>query len=59
MRGDGFYLGWYVIEKFSRGHTHLDDLGIGQQLAFEAIFQRVPTSQEPSRYYASIWDGLR
>lgn len=51
MRGDGLKLGWFVIERFNRGHSHIGRDGVGQQVDFEAIFQRVPVP-DPSRYYA-------
>lgn len=43
VRGDGAVLGWFVCEKLVRRHTSLSAEGIGQQLAFEGIFVRVPT----------------
>jgi phage protein U len=50
MRGDGIKLGWFVIEKLSRGHTHLGGQGVGQQVDFDATFQRVPVP-DASFYY--------
>lgn len=52
MRGDGVKLGWFVIERLSRGHSHLDDRGVGQQIDFDATFQRVPVPDN-SLYYAN------
>jgi uncharacterized protein len=43
VRGDGRVLGWYVLEKLVRSHTHLGLDGIGQVVNFEALFARVPT----------------
>ncbi len=59
IRGDGWYLGWYVIERLVRGHTYLDGAGIGQQINFEALFQRVPVPEDPAGYYTALWTGTR
>lgn len=52
QRGDGIKLGWFVIDKLSRGHQHLGADGIGQQIDFQATFQRVPVP-DPTFYYSS------
>jgi phage protein U len=48
MRGDGWHYGWFIIETLSRGHTFLAQDGIGQQIEFEALFQRVPIPNDPA-----------
>lgn len=53
IRGDGWNLGWYVIERFSRGHTFLGSQGVGQQVAFEAVFLRVPVPGS-EQYYTNV-----
>ncbi len=50
MRGDGVRLGWYVIERLSRGHTLLRIDGVGQQIEFEVTFQRVPVPEGGTFY---------
>jgi phage protein U len=57
IRGDGWKLGWYVIEKLARGHTMLGADGIGQQIEFQATFQRVPVPN-PDNYLAFLWGAL-
>jgi len=42
VRGDGWHFGWYIIETLMRGHTLIANDGIGQQIDFQASFQRVP-----------------
>jgi len=54
LRGDGTVLGWYVCEKLVRAHTFLGAEGIGQQIAFEAIFARVPVP-ENQNYMSELW----
>ena len=54
LRGDGRVLGWYVVEKLVRNHSWISFEGIGQQIAFEAVFARVPIP-EPDRYLTNIW----
>ncbi len=58
QRGDGVNLGWFAIERLSRGHQFLGPDGIGQQIDFEATFQRMP-HPDPSTYYASIRSTAR
>lgn len=50
LRGDGIALGWFVIERLSRGHHFLDQQGIGRQIDFEASFQRVPAPPAETFY---------
>lgn len=56
MRGDGRYMGWYVIERIVRNHTFLSINGIGQLIGFEAIFVRVPIPEADS-FYSGVWAG--
>ena len=46
IRGDGWHFGWFVIEELNRGHSLLAQDGIGQQIEFEAKFQRVPVPND-------------
>lgn len=57
VRGDGWHLGWFVIERLQRGHEHLDQWGIGQQIDFEATMQRVPVPVDPASYFQGIWEA--
>jgi phage protein U len=57
IRGDGYKLGWYILEKLSRGHTELGSDGIGQQIDFQGSFQRVPVPN-PDSYFAFLWGAL-
>lgn len=57
MRGDGVKLGWFVIERLSRGHGYLDEHGIGQQIEFDATFVRVPAN-DPSFYYSDTTSSM-
>jgi phage protein U len=50
VRGDGLVLGWFVIERFSRGHQYLDSRGRGRQIEFEAMFARVPVPASDTFY---------
>ena len=59
VRGDGWHLGWYVIERLTRGHSFLSANGIGQQVQFEAIFQRVPVPLDNRVYFPWLWGSLR
>ncbi len=56
IRGDGWSLGWYVMERLSRGHTFLTPEGLGQQITFETVFQRVPVP-EASDYFGFFWQA--
>lgn len=55
MRGDGVPLGWYIIETLTRGHSFLDDHGVGQVIDFHATFQRVPKPGEATYYTNTIF----
>lgn len=56
VRGDGTIMGWFVCEKLVRAHTFLSAEGIGQQVAFEAAFARVPIP-EAETHYTNLWTG--
>lgn len=58
VRGDGRVLGWFVCEKLVRANTFLSAEGVGQQIAFEAAFARVPVP-EAEMYYRYVWSGVR
>lgn len=57
VRGDGWHFGWFVIERLQRGHRYIDVHGYGQQIEFEAVFQRVPVPNDPAAYFNGIWDA--
>jgi phage protein U len=57
-RGDGWHLGWFVIEKLTRAHAHLGLDGIGQQIEFDVTFQRVPVPADPLAYFKSFWSAI-
>lgn len=54
IRGDGFKLGWFVMDKLSRGHSVLGPDGIGQQIEFQATFQRTPVPSGEN-YLSFLW----
>ena len=55
IRGDGWHFGWYIIESLNRGHTFLSSDGVGQQVEFEAQFQRVPYPNDPASNFQQIY----
>jgi len=55
IRGDGWHFGWYIIESLQRGHSLLAPDGIGQQIDFEAAFQRVPIPDDPGTQSGYMW----
>jgi uncharacterized protein len=57
IRGDGWHFGWYVIENLNRAHSHIHRDGIGQQIDFEAQFQRVPIPNDPAMGIIQIYDS--
>lgn len=57
-RGDGWHMGWYVIEKLIRSHTNIFLDGIGQQIEFEVTFQRVPVIDDPEAYFPAFWGSI-
>lgn len=46
IRGDGWHFGWFVIDNLQRAHSLIAGDGIGQQIEFEASFQRVPVPDD-------------
>jgi len=57
IRGDGWHYGWFIIESLNRNHTFLANDGIGQQIDFEAQFQRVPLPNNASSNYSQTTGG--
>ena len=53
-RGDGTSLGWFVVEKIVRQHSQVSVEGVGQMIAFEAAFCRVPVPLG-SQYVSTLW----
>lgn len=47
IRGDGWHFGWFIIDNLQRAHSLIAPDGIGQQIEFEASFQRVPIPDDP------------
>lgn len=58
MRGDGFVLGWYVLEKLARAHRFLGADGVGQQINFEGHFARCPVP-DPNAYFPMLYQLIR
>jgi len=58
IRGDGWNLGWFVIERLTRAHTNIFFDGIGQQIEFEVTFQRVPVIDDPNVYFPAFWGAI-
>jgi phage tail protein len=54
IRGDGWHYGWYIIEVLNRNHSFLAADGIGQQIEFEAQFQRVPIPNSAASNFQQI-----
>src|SRR5262245_38603743 len=54
VRGNGDVLGWFVLEKLSRVHQFISVQGIGKQINFEAVFERVPTP-DGSDEFPALW----
>lgn len=57
-RGDGWHMGWYVVEKLVRSHTNIWLDGIGQQIEFEVTFQRVPVIDDAEAYFPAFWGAI-
>jgi uncharacterized protein len=55
IRGDGWHFGWFIIESLNRGHTFINNDGVGQQIEFEAQFQRVPIPNDPASNFQQIY----
>ena len=47
VRGDGYNLGWWLIEKVTQKSSTLDAHGIGRQIAFDITLVESPTSASP------------
>jgi len=57
IRGDGWHFGWFIIESMNRGHSFLAADGVGQQVEFEAQFQRVPVPNDPAENVGQIYNS--
>jgi phage protein U len=57
IRGDGWHFGWFIIESLNRAHTHIHRDGVGQQIDFEASFQRVPIPNDPAAGIMQIYSA--
>ena len=57
IRGDGWHFGWFIIESLNRGHSLLAVDGIGQQIEFEAQFQRVPIPNDPASNVVQMYSS--
>jgi phage protein U len=57
IRGDGRMMGWYALIKLVRGHTFLSAEGIGQQIAFEGVFARMPVPAADDRI-SQMWETV-
>jgi uncharacterized protein len=55
MRGDGWHYGWFIMETLHRGHSFLAMDGVGQQIEFEASFQRVPIPNDGADNITQMW----
>lgn len=55
IRGDGWHLGWFIVESLQRGHSLLAGDGIGQMIEFDAAFQRVPVPNDPALNFGLLW----
>lgn len=56
MRGDGWTMGWYVLERMIRIHEHLSPEGVGQEITFEALFARVPIPAAEN-FFPVLWQA--
>ena len=54
QRGDGYVLGWFVLEHLARVHDFLGADGVGQMINFEARFARVPMP-DPALYFSQLY----
>jgi len=57
IRGDGWHFGWFIIESLNRAHSHIHRDGVGQQIDFEASFQRVPIPNDPAAGIMQIYSS--
>jgi phage tail protein len=58
IRGDGFVLGWYVLERLARSHRFLGADGIGQLIQFEGSFARCPVP-DANEYFPFLYKLIR
>jgi phage protein U len=52
-RGDGTFLGWYVITKLSDKHSHLNISGVGRKVEFTMSLKR-DDAPSPEEYFVSL-----
>lgn len=55
VRGDGWHLGWFAIQKMTRNSTIIGNDGIGKQIEFEVAFTRMPIPSDPASYFPNFW----
>jgi phage protein U len=55
VRGDGWHLGWFGIQRLTRNSTNIERDGVGQQIEFEVLFTRFPIPSDPSAYFPNFW----
>lgn len=55
VRGDGWHLGWFAIQKLTRNSTFIGNDGIGKQIEFEVTFTRFPIPSDPNAYFPNFW----
>lgn len=55
IRGDGWVLGWYVLERLNRGHAFLDPQGRGKIVSFEGHFARFAGAPDAANYYQQLF----
>lgn len=55
IRGDGWHFGWFIMDTLQRAHSLIASDGIGQQIDFEASFQRVPVPDDPAAVFDQLW----
>jgi uncharacterized protein len=55
---EGRVLGWFVLERLSRSHTHVGEHGFGRVINFDASFMRVDTP-DPTSYLGAIENVTR
>jgi phage protein U len=53
MRGDGAFLGWFILQSFNRGSRHIYRNGIGQMEEFELNFIR-DEPPSPTGFFVSL-----
>jgi phage protein U len=55
IRGDGVTLGWYVLERLSRGHAFLDSEGRGKIVSFEGHFSRFAGKPDAAEFQQQMF----